>query len=118
MLFWLTWNKVIKPDFCLVDGYIGMEGIGGPAFGTPKRCELLIGGPNPVAVDACCARIMGFNPRSIDHIRLCHRAGLGPIKYHLKTDIPSFDYRDYKFRFEHGDYWLRGLLRARVGMAQ
>jgi uncharacterized protein (DUF362 family) len=110
-------NKVIRPDLCLVDGYIGMEGIGGPAFGKPKRCELMIGGLNPVAVDACCARIMGFSPRSVDHIRLCHRAGLGPLNYRLKTDVVDFDYRRYRFEFEHVEYWLRNRLRRRAGLA-
>lgn len=110
-------NKVIKPGLCLVDGYIGMESIGGPAFGKPKRCELLIGGFNPVAVDACCARIMGFRPLSIEHIRLCHRVGLGPIDYRLETDIKNFDYRKYKFEFQYWEYRLRNLLRSRTGVA-
>src|SRR5207244_3489281 len=61
-------NRVITPDICLVDGYIGMEGIGSPAFGRPVRRELLIAGSNPVATDACSARIMGFRPGSVRHI--------------------------------------------------
>lgn len=27
------------------------------------------------SVEACCARIMGFNRWFVDHIRICHRAG-------------------------------------------
>jgi uncharacterized protein (DUF362 family) len=110
-------NKVIKPDLCLVDGYIGMEGMGAPAYGRPKRSELLIAGVNPVAVDACSAKIMGFRPKSVEHIRLCHQAGLGPIDYKLDTDIPNFAYRNYKFEFEHWEYWLRNLIRSRAGFA-
>jgi uncharacterized protein (DUF362 family) len=112
----LDMNKVIKPDLCLIDGHIGMEGMG-PAFGRPKRCDLLIAGRNPVAVDACEARVMGFSPRSIEHIRLCHKAGLGPVDYELKTDIPDFDYRDYKFEFPTFEYNLRNLVRSRAGFA-
>ena len=113
----LDMNKVIKPDLCLVDGYIGQEGIGGPAFGRPKRCELLVGGRDPVAVDACCARIMGFKPLSIGHLKRCHKAGLGCVNYDLRTDIPDFDYRSYKFRFERWEYWVRNLIRRRAGFA-
>jgi len=109
-------NKVIVPDVCLIDGYIGMEGMG-PAFGMPKRCELLIAGRNPVAVDACEARIIGFRPRSVRHIRLCHEAGLGPLDYQLQTDIPGFDYRSYRFDFGHLEYHLKNILRSRAGIA-
>jgi uncharacterized protein (DUF362 family) len=109
-------NLVIKPDLCLIDGYIGMEGMG-PAFGRPKRCELLIGGANPVAVDACEARIMGFRPLSVRHIRLCHEAGLGPVDYELDTEIADFDYRRHRFAFPHVEYHLRNLLRSRAGIA-
>jgi len=66
-------NKVIRADLNIVDGYIGMEG-SGPAFGIPKKCGLLIGGTDPVAVDACCARIMGFWPRFVPYIRSAERA--------------------------------------------
>jgi uncharacterized protein (DUF362 family) len=109
-------NLVIKSDVCLIDGYIGQEGMG-PAFGRPKRCDLLIGGTNPVAVDACEARIMGFRPLSIRHIRLCHEAGVGPVEYELDTDIPAFDYRRYRFQFSHFEYHLRNALRTRAGIA-
>jgi uncharacterized protein (DUF362 family) len=111
----LDMNKVIVPHLCLIDGYIGMEGMGGPAFGVPKRCNLLVAGTNPVATDSCSVRIMGFRPLSIKHIKLCYRAGLGPVKHELETNIENFDYRDYKFRFETWDYWLRNLLRRRAG---
>jgi uncharacterized protein (DUF362 family) len=112
----LDMNRVIIPDLCLIDGYIGMEGMG-PAFGQPKRCDLLIAGRNPVAVDACAARVMGFSPRSIEHIKLCYRAGLGPIDYQLQTDIPKFNYRHYKFEFPTLEYNLRNLIRNRAGFA-
>ena len=40
----------------LLDGAIGMETMGGPAFGRPKRCDILLAGSDLVAVDACEAR--------------------------------------------------------------
>jgi uncharacterized protein (DUF362 family) len=109
-------NKVYKPDLCIVDGYIGMEGVGGPAFGKPKRCNLLIGGTNSVSVDACCSRIMGFNPWFVKHIRLCHRAGIGNIRYKQETDIPDFDFSEYRFEFERMQFFIRNLIRNRIGI--
>jgi uncharacterized protein (DUF362 family) len=109
-------NQVIHPGLCLVDGCIGMEGPG-PAFGIPKRCELLIGGVDPVAVDACCARIMGFHPWFVGHIRMCHRLGLGNIRYRLETDIGGFSYRKYRFNYSRLEHYARVMLRQRVGIA-
>lgn len=103
-------NKVIRADFNIVDGCIGMEG-DGPAFGIPKRCGLLVGGEDPVAVDACCARIMGFSPHSIGHIRGAARAGIGSISYRLETEVPNFRYGNYRFRFSRTEYMLKRILR-------
>ncbi len=110
-------NQVLIPDLCLIDGMIGMETIGGPAFGRPKHCGLLVAGKNPVAVDACAARIMGFRPLSVRHIKMCHELGLGPVDYRMETDIPGFNYKNYKFRFETWEYLLRNALRSRAGMS-
>jgi hypothetical protein len=60
---------------------------------------------------------MGFRPSSIRHIKLCHKAGLGPVDYKLSTDIADFDYKRYRFRFEGLEYTLRNLLRSRAGVA-
>jgi uncharacterized protein (DUF362 family) len=100
----------------IIEGYIGMETMGGPAFGRPKRCELILGSIDPVAVDACEARVIGMRPGSIRHIVLCARAGVGSPRYTLSTDIPGFRYRDYKFRFEAFQYWLRQRIKKHAGI--
>ncbi len=79
-------NLAIKPHLCIVDGIVGMGGVQGPAFGIPIPAGVLIGGKDPVAVDALCARIIGFNPRSIKHIKLAAKAGLGSLKYRVVGD--------------------------------
>ena len=109
-------NRVVRSDWCIIDGLVGMEGMG-PAFGAPKRCELLLAGTNPVATDACEARLMGFWPWWVPHIRLCHKAGLGPLEYRLETTIPRFRYEDHRFAFDRTEYHLRNLLRSRAGVA-
>jgi hypothetical protein len=47
--------------FSIVDGIIGGEG-DGPLDATPKPVGAVVAGPDPVAVDAVGARLMGFDP--------------------------------------------------------
>ncbi|XHH09893.1 MAG: DUF362 domain-containing protein [Candidatus Bathyarchaeia archaeon] len=65
------------PDFCVVDGIVGVGGVWGPSFGPPVHSELIIAGSDEVAVDCVCAKIMGLNPNRIGHIRLASKTGLG-----------------------------------------
>jgi len=53
-----------KKFFSVVDGIIGMEGEG-PYAGDPVRCGVIIAGFDPVAVDAVCAKLMGFDYRKV-----------------------------------------------------
>lgn len=101
---------------CLIDGYIGMETMGGPAFGRPKKCGIVLGSRDPVAVDACETRIIGMSPGGIGHLVRCARAGLGTMRYALSTDIQNFQYKDYRFRFEAVQYWLRQKLKKHAGI--
>ena len=68
---------VSVPNFCIVDGIIGMGGIWGPSFGIPVHSRVIIAGRDEVAVDCVCSRVMGFNPKKIGHIQLAIRHGLG-----------------------------------------
>ncbi|MCL2059896.1 MAG: DUF362 domain-containing protein [Oscillospiraceae bacterium] len=53
-----------KPDFSIVDGRIGMEGIaGGSHFEHSRFANRIVMGRDPVAVDVVCAHIMDQNPR-------------------------------------------------------
>jgi len=69
-------NTVLRPTITVIDGFVGMEGKG-PIDGTPVQMDLIIAGTDPVATDATAARIMGFNPHDIAHIRKAHEKGLG-----------------------------------------
>ncbi len=57
-----------KKYITIVDGIVAGEG-NGPEAPTPKQTGVLIGGINPVAVDAVCAKLMGFDWRKIPIIR-------------------------------------------------
>ena len=79
-------NKAIHPDLCLVDGIIAMGGSQGPAFGIPVPLNAVICSTDPVAVDAFCAKLMGFNPRFIGHIRTSASSEVGSMKYLVHGD--------------------------------
>jgi uncharacterized protein (DUF362 family) len=60
--------------FAIVDGIVGMEG-NGPIQGTPKPAGVLVGGSDPVAVDATCCRIMRIDPARLYYLRLVEDNG-------------------------------------------
>lgn len=62
----------------VVDGIIGLEG-DGPLFGNAVASGALIVGTDLLAVDATCARLMGFDPRQIDYLDFAAWAGVGAI---------------------------------------
>lgn len=71
-------NTVLKPALTVIDGFVGMEGRG-PSGGLPIKMDLIIAGNDVVATDATAARIMGFEPAEIAHIRKAQEKGLGNI---------------------------------------
>lgn len=75
-------NKARLPDLCLVDGIIAMEGAG-PVRGAPNPIGLLIAGDDAVATDHACARIMGFNPNKIAHLKMAVKQKLGSTNYEV-----------------------------------
>ena len=71
-------NTALKPVLTVIDGFVAMEGRG-PTDGTPVKMNLIIAGKDVVATDATAARVMGFDPHSISHIRTAAEKGLGNI---------------------------------------
>jgi uncharacterized protein (DUF362 family) len=73
-----------------------MEGPG-PTGGTPVKMDLTIAGKDVVATDATAARVMGFEPMEIPHIRKAYEKGLGNID---KIDILGSRLDDVKRAFK------------------
>lgn len=69
-------NRLIKPDLCIVDARVGLEGWEGP---KARRLNTFILGKKPVCVDATMARIMGFKPEKIRHLVEAEKYGLGSL---------------------------------------
>ena len=73
-----TLTTVIKPNLSIIDAKYGMEGTG-PLRGKEVKLDTLIGSYDPVSVDAIGARLRGFDPYSIVHIKLAEEKGVGNI---------------------------------------
>ncbi|MCC6521791.1 MAG: DUF362 domain-containing protein [Polyangiaceae bacterium] len=68
---------VTQPQFLAIDAIIAGEGR--MLTPIPFDLGLVICGNNQVALDSVCSRIIGLDPREIDHIRFAHEEGFGPI---------------------------------------
>jgi uncharacterized protein (DUF362 family) len=63
----LDLTATIRPHFAIVDAVVAMEG-DGPIMGRPRETGFLALGRDLVAVDATCARIMGFDAARISYL--------------------------------------------------
>jgi uncharacterized protein (DUF362 family)/ferredoxin len=84
-------NRMVKQDLIIMDGFVGMMG-DGPAAGSPANARLLIGGFDPVAMDAVATTLMGFTPSKIPMIHWAEQAGVGSRGYEvLGETVGSFN---------------------------
>ena len=68
---------VIQPQLIVIDAIIAGEGR--MLTPIPRKMNLLVIGNNQVAVDAVGCMIIGLDPLSVEHIRLAHERGFGPV---------------------------------------
>jgi uncharacterized protein (DUF362 family) len=71
-------NLVLPPSLTVIDGFIAMEGRG-PVHGKPVKMDTVIASVDPVAADSTGSRVMGFDPREINHIKWAHESGIGTM---------------------------------------
>jgi uncharacterized protein (DUF362 family) len=76
-------NRYFKPDLSIVDGIIALTGVQGPGYGIPMNAGIILASQDPVSCDSSCAKILGFHPMFIKHIRMSHKAKIGSINYDL-----------------------------------
>jgi len=73
----LAIQKEIHPGiFAVMDGTTAGNGPG-PRTMKPEIKNVILASADQVAIDAVAASLMGFDPLSIDYIRLAHERGLG-----------------------------------------
>ncbi len=69
---------VRPPDLVLADSIVAGEGQG-PMLTTPVELGVVLGGANGIAVDATACRLMGIEPRTVEHLLYLEEAGVGPV---------------------------------------
>ncbi|MCL5743678.1 MAG: DUF362 domain-containing protein [Acidobacteria bacterium] len=82
-------NRIFRRTFCIVDGIVGMEG-NGPIQGVARAANVLVMGPDVVAVDATASRVMGLDPELIEYLDMSADLGhLTPGNIEQRGEEPS-----------------------------
>jgi uncharacterized protein (DUF362 family) len=68
---------IIQPEFLAIDAIIAGEGR--MLTPIPRTLNLIVMANNQCALDAVCCQIIGINPYTVEHIRLAHERGFGPL---------------------------------------
>jgi uncharacterized protein (DUF362 family) len=67
-------NLYKRPDLAVIDGRLGL---GSELGGHTQRFGIMIFSTDPVAADAVGAKLLGYDPLGIKHLRLAQEKGLG-----------------------------------------
>jgi uncharacterized protein (DUF362 family) len=70
--------SVLRPHLAIIDGTVGMEGLG-PSAGQPKELDCVVVGADGFAADAVACRLMGTRAEDVPHLRMGAERGLGLI---------------------------------------
>ncbi len=95
----LTIQQDIHPGiFAVTDGTFAGDGPG-PRAMRPHVKNVLLASADQVAIDAIAAKMMGFDPLSLDFIRLAHEKGLG-CGDPREIDVVGADISGVNWQFE------------------
>jgi uncharacterized protein (DUF362 family) len=70
--------SVLRPHFAIVDGTVGMEGLG-PSAGEARALDVVLAGVDGFAADAVACRLMGTSAACVPHLRMGAERGLGTV---------------------------------------
>jgi hypothetical protein len=71
-------SSVLRPHLSIIDGTIGMEGLG-PSAGNPKALDVVLVGVDAFATDSLACGIMGISANDVPHLRMGAERGYGVI---------------------------------------
>lgn len=69
---------VLRPHLSVIDGTVGMEGLG-PSAGSAKPLDVVVVGVDAFAADAVACRLMGIDAGDVPHLRLGAERGYGVL---------------------------------------
>jgi uncharacterized protein (DUF362 family) len=103
-------NKVMPFDLHLLDGLT-------VCGSKTLRLGLVMASRDPVAIDSVAAKIMGVNPKSVVHLRLAEKEGLGKTSFVVKgVDIDYFSRRFPKRGFSEKAIALGYRVACKLGL--
>ncbi len=110
-------QKIHPGLFAVMDGTFAGDGPG-PRCMIPHVKNVILASADQVAIDAISAKLMGFDPLSIQYIRLAHDLGLGcgdPREIEIVGDVAEaskswgfvgpFEKMTFAARMQHKIYW-------------
>ncbi len=98
----LAIQKEIHPGiFAVMDGTIAGDGPG-PRAMRPQVKNLVLASSDMVAIDAVAAKLMGFDPLSLEFIRLAHERGLG-VGDPREIEVVGLDVSSINFGFSRDE---------------
>jgi len=71
---------VLRPHLSIIDGTVGMQGLG-PSAGETKKLGVVVVGADAFAADAVACRLMGANVEDIPHLKISSERGYGIIDF-------------------------------------
>ena len=86
-------SSVLRPHLAVVDGTVGMEGLG-PSAGRAKPLDVVVVSTDPFAADAVACQLMGIEADRIPHLRIGADRGYGVIDPSRMTVTPE-NWRDW-----------------------
>src|SRR2546426_11411774 len=92
-------SRLVKARFGVVDALFGLDGHG-PMEGEARALGKFIASNDLLALDIACARMMGFNPKKVLHLRNLIEFAGGTRK--LPTFESNEDLTSYKWDFRLG----------------
>lgn len=86
-------SSVLRPHLALIDGTVGMEGLG-PSAGQAKALDVVVASADAFAADAVACQLMGIKANEIPHLRFGAARGYGVIDLDRMTVTPE-NWRDW-----------------------
>jgi uncharacterized protein (DUF362 family) len=82
-------SSVLRPHLAVIDGTVGMEGLG-PSAGRAKTLDVVVVGADAFAADAVSCRLMGTCAEDIPHLRIGAERNYGVIDLERITVTPDY----------------------------
>ena len=90
-------SSVLRPHLSIIDGTIGMEGLG-PSAGNPKPLDVVIAGVDAFAADSLACAIMGISAHDVPHLQMGAERGYGVINLD-SIDVSPQNFKDVQNPF-------------------